>query len=78
MMRFNVMDHTGHSTQDFTKDSAEVAAAMVKFAELTKPPSQGGKGYAAARRDAPGHLTHIRKFDPNATEIVFTPPLKGG
>lgn len=77
-MRFQIMDHTGHSTVDFAKSKADVDSAMAKFAELTGKPSQGGKGYTAARRDGQGQLTQIRSFDPAAEEIVFVPPMQGG
>lgn len=77
-MQFHLMDQTGHTTIDFDKNGTEVAKAMAKFAELVKRPSEGGKGYTAARRDGQGKLTQIRSFDPAAEEIVFVPPLKGG
>lgn len=68
-----VMDHTGHTEHAF--DPANVVStgeAMRRFAELT------GKGYAAAKRVAPGQQQLIRAFDPTAEETIFVPPLQGG
>lgn len=70
-MRFNVMDHTGHSVIEFKPE--ETDAAMAKFAELT------GEGKTAASRKAgQSDYTVTKSFDPNADETVFITPKQGG
>ena len=71
-MKFQVMDHTGHSETCYGE--AEVASAMAKFAELTKA------GFTAAvRKEGERDYTLTRKL-PNEldSEVLFVPQLKGG
>lgn len=72
MAKLSIMDHTGHSVQEFDRaDSASVARAMEKFRELT------GAGHVAARMSPAGNQV-IRAFDPDAEEILFFPQRQGG
>jgi hypothetical protein len=72
-MKYNIMDHTGHSTEVFDKaNKVSVAEAEARFKELT------GKGFMAiqpGQNGEPGNL--LRKFDPEA-DVNFQPQLIGG
>ena len=70
-MKFYVMDHTGHSTLEFSK--SQVKEAMEKFNELVK-----GEKKVAAVKEGEGKSRLIRSFDPNAEEVVFHSPMAGG
>jgi hypothetical protein len=70
-MKFYIMDQTGHSTVEF-KDS-ETDVAMKKFMELTKT-----KKKIAAVRTGEGQLRKTSAFDPDADEMVFFSPMRGG
>ena len=72
-MKFHVMDLTGHSTIDFTKDEAGVAEAMEKFKMLVDDQKK-----IAAVKGKNGDVTKVKSFDPNAEETVFISPLVGG
>ncbi len=68
-----VMDHTGDSRHSFDPaDAQAVKAAEERFRELT------GAGFTAAERTGPGASKVVRTFDPEATETLFVPRLKGG
>lgn len=71
-MKFQVMDHTGHSTVEYSPD--QHSAAMAKFNELLK----SGHTAAEKKSSTPGELTQIRSLDPSVEEVVFFPPLQGG
>lgn len=68
-----VMDHTGDTRHEFdAKDKAAIAAAEVRFKELT------GLGFTAGKRVAGGKTELLRKFDATAEEVIFFPRLQGG
>ena len=68
-----VMDHTGDTRHYFDPDDVEALwKAEVRFKTLTSV------GFTAAVRDASGHATVIRSFDPTAEETLFYPRLVGG
>ena len=68
-----VMDHTGDSRHFFNpKDVGELAKAEQRFRELSD------RGFTAAVRRAPGEVSYIRSFDPQAVETLFFPRLVGG
>jgi hypothetical protein len=68
-----VMDRTGDSRHYFhSHDAQELAKAQQRFYELTKV------GFTAAVRTAPGQVSQIQSFEPNAEETVFFPRLVGG
>jgi hypothetical protein len=74
-MKFDIMDHTGHSTEAFDNANPEqLAAAQARFDELMK------EGRTAAVREVGKSSTGriIHKFDPTAEEVLFIPRLKGG
>ena len=72
-LTFDLMDHTGHSTEAFDKASpAELAAAQARFDELI------AEGRTAAVRTAQGEGRIVRKFDPTAENVLFIPRLQGG
>jgi hypothetical protein len=72
-MKFDVMDHTGHSTEAFDKaNPQQLAAAQARFDELI------AEGRTAAVRTGPAQSRIVRKFDPNAEEVLFIPRLMGG
>lgn len=72
-MRFDIMDHSGHSTEAFDKaSSAELEAAQKRFDELI------AEGRTAAVRTGPAESRIVRKFDPKAEEVLFIPRLQGG
>jgi hypothetical protein len=68
-----VMDHTGDTRHEFdAADKAAVALAEERFRELT------GLGFTPAERTGPGEARVVRSFNPEATETLFIPRLKGG
>ena len=71
-MKFQVMDSSGHSETCYGE--AEIAAAMAKFAELTKA------GFTAAvRKEGEREYALARKFPSDvSSEVLFVPQLKGG
>jgi len=71
MGQLTVLDRTGHRATAW--DTATLAKAKEEFDQLL------GKGYLAYKT-APGSGSGevIKAFDPDATEIVMTPPLVGG
>jgi hypothetical protein len=73
-MRFNIMDHTGHSTLDFDKlDPAALKSAQDKFDELIS------SGHRAATRDSGGtDYQVVKNFDELKDESLFVPQMKGG
>jgi hypothetical protein len=72
-MKFDVMDHTGHSTEAFDKaNAAELVAAEARFNELV------AEGRTAAVRTGKSEAKIVRKFDPAAEEVLFIPRLQGG
>lgn len=72
-MKFNIMDHTGHSTEAFDKADPEMLkAAQARFDELI------ADGRTAAVRTGSGEGKIVRKFDPTAEETLFIPRLMGG
>lgn len=72
-MKFDIMDHSGHSTEAFDKTSpADLAAAQKRFDELVS------EGRTAAVRTEPGQSKVVRTFDPTAEEVLFIPRLRGG
>lgn len=74
-MKLNIMDRTGHTTQEFdVANTVSLKEAMDRFDELTKK-----KGYIAnvpGKGGAPS--THLKAFDPTVEEIDFFPQLIGG
>ena len=74
MIKFYVMDQSGHSTLEYDlKNDAEVKAAMAKFEELL------ASGATTASRSAgSSDYTKTSSFDPNADETVFIRPMQGG
>ena len=72
-MKFDIMDHTGHSTEAFDKASpADLAAAQARFDELI------GEGCTAAVRTGKGEGRIIHEFDSTAENVLFIPRLQGG
>lgn len=68
-----VMDHTGDTRRCFDADDAKaLSKAEERFKTLTS------HGFTAAVRDASGHATVTRSFDPTAQETLFYPRLVGG
>jgi hypothetical protein len=68
-----VMDQTGDTRHEFDPKNAEaVSRAEKRFMELT------GAGFTAAVRTAPGEVSKVKSFDPNAQETLFYPRLVGG
>jgi hypothetical protein len=68
-----VMDHTGDTRHYFDADDAKaLSKAEERFKTLTSV------GFTAAVRDATGHATVTRSFDPTAEETLFYPRLVGG
>lgn len=73
-MKFQVMDHSGHSTLEFDAAMADqVKAGEAKFAELTK-----SLGMTAYEKTGDGGGRLVRTFDPNREETLFRPRLVGG
>jgi len=70
-MKFYVMDYSGHSTVEFSKD--ETTEAMAKFNEIVATGST-----AATRKAGDQDYTVTRQFDPTADETLFVPRMQGG
>lgn len=68
-MKFQILDHTGHSTLEFT----DTNDAMEKFNVLIKDGST-----AATRKTGDKDYTVTRNFDPTADETLFIPRMQGG
>jgi hypothetical protein len=71
-MRFQIADHTGHSTLDFARDAEGIAAAEHKFNELVRG------GHAAFAKTGTNQGRKVGALDPNADTHLFMPPLQGG
>jgi hypothetical protein len=70
-MKFYVMDHTGHSTVEFTE--AQRGEAQAKFDELLAE----GK-IAGTRKQGASDYQKVKSFDELQDETTFTPPRVGG
>jgi len=70
-MKFHIMDHTGHSTLEFTP--AEHADAMAKFNALL-----GEKKIVGTRKAGETEYKKVKSFDQLEDESVFTPARQGG
>ena len=70
-MKFYVMDYSGHSTVEFSKD--ETTEAMAKFNEIVATGST-----AATRKAGDKDYTVTKSFDPTADETLFVPRMQGG
>ena len=70
-MKFYVMDYSGHSTVEFSKD--ETTEAMEKFNEIVATGST-----AATRKAGDKDYTVTKSFDPTADETLFVPRMQGG
>lgn len=74
-MKFEIMDHTGHSTVEFDKaNKAEVERAMKTFARLVG----NGKMLAATREAGDKDYTVVRDFEDLKAETLFVPQMRGG
>ena len=68
-----VMDHSGDTRHWFDqRDTESMLKAEERFRHLSD------LGYTAAIRNASGHPTIVRNFDPRAEETLFFPRLVGG
>jgi hypothetical protein len=72
MIRFQIADHTGHSTVDFARDAAGIAEAERKFNALV---SQGNAAFA---KRGSGDARKVTALDPAADTHLFMAPLQGG
>ena len=70
-MKFNIMDHSGHSTLEFTPE--QKADASTKFAELLAE----GK-IASTRKAGATDYQKIKGFGEVQDEVLFTPHRVGG
>lgn len=70
-MKFNVMDHTGHTTLEFTAE--QKAEASAKFTELLAE----GK-IAGTRKVGQTDYQKVKSFDQLEDETTFTPARQGG
>lgn len=70
-MKFNVMDHTGHSTLEFTAD--QKAEANATFDRLLAE----GK-IAGTRKAGATDYQKVKSFDQLEDETTFTPARQGG
>jgi len=70
-MKFQVMDHTGHSTLEFSE--AQRADAQEKFTTLLAE----GK-IAGTRKTGERDYQNIKQFDDVRDETIFTPHRQGG
>ena len=72
-MKFHVMDHTGHSTEDFdTADIVGHSEAMARFDALKE------RKFAAFKSLGDGKHQQIKAFDTDAETVLFVPALQGG
>ena len=68
-----VMDVTGDTRHEFDPtDARAVAEAFARFQTLTS------EGFTAAVRTGSSTSELVRDFDPNASETLFFPRLRGG
>ena len=70
-MKFQILDHTGHTTIDF--DKSNVSEAMAKFNEIV-----AAGPTAATRKAGDKDYTVTKSFDPTADETLFVPRMQGG
>ena len=70
-MKFHIMDQSGHSTLEFSKD--ETTQAMEKFHALI-----GDKYTAATRKAGQTDYTVIKDGKQAQDETLFVPALQGG
>lgn len=69
-----VLDHTGDSRLEWNPRNAdEVAAAHAHFDTMK---AKGYLAYKVAANNEAGEL--LRKFDPDAREIIMSPQMVGG
>lgn len=71
MPKLRVMDHTGDSVLEWTKDKDEQEVRL-EFDRLV------AEGHLAYRINSPGDAEVIRSFDPGAEEIVLHRAIAGG
>lgn len=68
-----VLNHTGDVETKWSEDNPRaLEKARTTFEEMI------GKGYLAFDIDKQGNGEQIRKFKPEATEVILTPQLRGG
>ena len=73
--RMFVLSRGGDTVLEFDPSvEDEVERAAQRFAEMTKYPH----GYAAFAGTPDETPVQIQKFDPNAEETTFVPPICGG
>lgn len=70
-MKFQILDHTGHTQLDF--DKSQTTEAMEKFNEIVATGAT-----AATRKANQKDYTVTRSFDPTADETLFIPRMQGG
>ncbi len=74
-MKLQIMSaREGHVTLDTEAENGPTTAQVE--AEFNRLISQGFLGFTATAEGATGTMT--REFDPEAAEIVMTPPMVGG
>ena len=71
MLKFHVMDHSGHSTIEFT--SEQKAEAQAKFDELLAE-----KKIVGTRKTGEQDYKAVKAFSELQDEAVFTPARQGG
>lgn len=72
-MKFQIMDHTGHTTAVFDKaDKLSMEEAEKRFKDLT------GSGFRAAEMSDGKEGRLLKSFNPDAETVLFVPPLQGG
>lgn len=75
MPRFRVMDRNGDTETSWDKsDPDKVKEAEALFATLVK--TRKHVAHVPSGDGSPGTL--LKKFDPDAEETIFNPPLIGG
>lgn len=73
-MQFDIMDHTGHTTEAFdAADPAMLAAAEARFNALVKDHAR-----LAAVKTGPAQSRVVHKFDATAKDVLFIPIFVGG
>jgi hypothetical protein len=76
-MKFNIMDHTGHSEQHFDKnDAAAMKKAEALFNEITKNGERLGE--TPARTPGAAAPEIVKDFNPNAESYTTVRPIQGG
>ena len=75
MPKFHVLDHTGDTETEWSRDNpAQVAEAKKLFDVLVKE-----KRHIAYAPGANGESArHLREFDDDAETTIFSPALQGG